>query len=280
MTRGPLIHLHHAAAGYSDRYIWSGLDLTVEPGEFVGVLGPNGAGKTTLLKIVLGLRQLSAGSVTVLGSPPRRGDPRVGYIPQQRSFDPGISMRGIDLVRLGLDGHRWGLWSRGADTKTKVMRALRSVGADNYATSAIGALSGGQQQRVRVAQGLVSEPELLLADEPLLSLDPSSQSEVIASLDAHRRETGGAVVMVTHDVNPIRPHVDRILYLAAGKWSYGTPDEVLVTDTLSDLYGTPVDVINVRGRILIVGASDTSSEYAHDVDHIHEIESTTSDRGY
>ena len=206
--------------------------------------------------MLLGLQDLSAGTVEVCGRTPRRGSSLVGYIPQQKSFDRDLPLRGRDLVRLGLDGHRWGvgLPSRGATAK--VSEVIEAVGASRYADAPIGLLSGGEQQRLRIAQALLGDPRVLLCDEPLLSLDLQHQQAVSALIDARRREAGTSVVFVSHEVNPILPMVDRVLYLVGGRWAVGTPDEVMTGERLSDLYGTEVDVLRVRGRIIVIGAPD------------------------
>ena len=140
-------------------------------------------------------------------------------------------------------------------------RALAGVGASAYADAPIGRLSGGEQQRLRIAQALISDPRLLVVDEPLLSLDLAYQRVVVSLLDEHRRRTGTPVVFVTHDVNPVLPAVDRVLYLAGESWAIGSVDEVMTTETLSRLYGTEIDVLRVRGRIVVVGVPD---EHHHD----------------
>ena len=117
----------------------------------------------------------------------------------------------------------------------------------------IGLLSGGQQQRLRIAQALAGRPRLLLCDEPLLSLDPAAQEEIVAVIDRHRREHGTTVVYVTHEITPIADVVDQVLYVAAGRWAAGSPDTVLTTQSLSALYGTHIDVIRVHDHIVIVG---------------------------
>jgi zinc/manganese transport system ATP-binding protein len=260
--------LERAAVRLGGRVLWEGLDLAISRGEFLAVLGPNGAGKSTLLKVLLGLRELSAGAATVNGVAPREGRDRVGYVPQLRAFDPGLPLRGRDLVRLGLDGHRHGLGRGGAArARAAVDAALAAVGAEGYADAPIGRLSGGEQQRLRIAQALLGHPPLLLCDEPLLSLDLSHQQEVTALLDHRRREDGTAVVFVTHEINPVLPYVDRVLYLAAGRWAIGAPGEVFTSERLSDLYGTTIDVMRVRDRIVVLGA-DGDVEACHH--HVHE----------
>lgn len=236
--------------------MWSDLDLEITPGEFVAVLGPNGAGKTTLLKVLLGLQRLTSGSVDVLGSPPSRGNNAVGYVPQQKGFDPALPLRGRDLVALGLDGHRWGIPLPSRSRRHRVDAALADVGAQQYANAAVGRLSGGEQQRLRMAQALLGDPGLLLCDEPLLSLDLHHQRVITELVDRRRREHGTAVLFVTHEINPVLPLVDRILYLAEGRWTSGTPEEVMTSERLSALYGTTVEVVRIGGRVIVAGAPD------------------------
>ncbi|QDQ98243.1 metal ABC transporter ATP-binding protein [Tomitella fengzijianii] len=253
----PALALRGAGLGFGDRTLWSGLDLTVHPGEFIAVLGPNGSGKSSLLKVLLGLQPLSHGEAEVTGRAVRTGNDRVGYIPQQKMIDPGTTVRGRDLVGFGLDGHRFGVGLRGRRRRReKVDAALAEVGAGAYADRPMGVLSGGEQQRLRVAQALCGDPAVLLCDEPLLSLDLANQQTVARLIDHRRHEAGTAVLFVTHEVNPILPMVDRVLYIVDGRFAVGTPDEVLTTEVLTDLYRTPVDVLRVHGRVIVVGATD------------------------
>jgi zinc/manganese transport system ATP-binding protein len=252
----PTVQLDAAGLSYGSRPLWQNVDLAVAPGEFLAVLGPNGCGKTSLLKVFLGLIALSSGSARVCGAAPRRGSDTIGYIPQQKGFDRDLPIRGTDLVRLGVDGHRWGIGLPSAARRLRVETAIDAVGASRFADAPIGRLSGGEQQRLRIAQALVGNPKLLLCDEPLLSLDIKHQGEVVNTLDRQRRAGNIAVVMVTHEINPILPVVDRVLYLAGARWAIGTPDEVLTSVTLSQLYQTTVEVLRVQGRIVIVGAPE------------------------
>jgi zinc/manganese transport system ATP-binding protein len=257
------------ALRFGDRTLFEGLSFELEPGELLAVLGPNGTGKTSLIRILLGLLQPSAGSVVVEGCPPHERCHRVGYVPQQRVFDRDVVLRGRDLVQLGLDGHRWGFGRSRPEDRRRVEASLAEVGAAAYADAPIGRLSGGEQQRLRVAQALVADPVLILADEPLLSLDLAHQRSVVDLLDARRQSAGTPVVFVTHDVNPVLHTVDRVLYLAPGSWAIGTPDEVMTSETLSRLYGTEVDVLRVRGRVVVVGTPD--DQHVHHVEngHVH-----------
>nr|WP_206037775.1 metal ABC transporter ATP-binding protein [Rhodococcus sp. HNM0569] len=237
--------------------MWDGLDLAVEPGEFVAVLGPNGSGKTSLLKVLLGQLALSAGTADVVGMPARSANTHVGYIPQQKSIDEGLPLRGRDLVALGYDGHRWGTGIRRRRKRREVVdAAIAEVGAQAYADAPIGSMSGGEQQRLRVAQALVGDPQVLLCDEPLLSLDLANQQRVSTLIDRRRRSHDTAVLFVTHELNPILPMVDRVLYLVDGKFRIGAPHEVMTSSVLSELYDTDVEVLHVRGRLVVVGTGD------------------------
>ncbi|WP_079131874.1 metal ABC transporter ATP-binding protein [Streptomyces nanshensis] len=258
-----MISLRDAALSYGERVVWSGLDLDVRPGEFLAVLGPNGSGKTSLVRALLGQRQLSAGTLTVLGRTPRKGSRHIGYIPQQTALPVHATLRARDLVRLGIDGHVFGPRPRTRTVRSRVNEALQSVGAAPYADVPVGLLSGGERQRVRIGQALATDPRILLCDEPLLSLDPHHQRAVTELVDARRRSHGTAVVFVTHEINPVLGLADRVLYLARGGHRVGTPGEVLTSAALSQLYGTQVDVVRVRDRIMVVGAPDEVVDPAH-----------------
>lgn len=254
-SAAPAVRFERLTVDYGTGKIWSDLSLQVARGAFVAILGPNGAGKTSLLRAVLGLISPTAGSIEVLGRSPRRGDPAIGYVPQHSSFDPDLPLRGRDLVRLGIDGHRWGIGWRDADADARVARAIASVGAEPYADAAIGRLSGGEQQRLRIAQALVGDPAVLLCDEPLANLDLRNQQAITDLIHAWQERTGGTVLLVTHDVNPVLRLVDEVLFVVNGRWAAGKPDDVLTSARLSDLYGSHVDVVQVSGRLLVVGQS-------------------------
>ncbi|MEW2630982.1 ATP-binding cassette domain-containing protein [Streptomyces sp. NPDC048389] len=259
----PVISLRDATLAYGNRELWRGLDLDVRPGEFLAVLGPNGSGKTSLLRVILGRRPLTAGSLTVLGRAPGHAHTgrHIGYVPQHRSLPAHTMVRARDLVRLGMDGHRWGPWPARRADRHRADELLAAVGVTPFADVPLGRLSGGEQQRVRVAQALAADPRVLLCDEPLLSLDLHYQRTVTALVDRRRHAAGTAVVFVTHEINPVLGMVDRVLYLAPGGFRIGPPGEVMTTSVLSELYGTQVDVVHVGGRVVVVGAPDAAAPH-------------------
>ncbi|HEY2536546.1 MAG TPA: ATP-binding cassette domain-containing protein [Solirubrobacteraceae bacterium] len=271
------IELRGASLRLGGRTIWSGVDLLVGAGEFVAILGPNGAGKSTLLQALLGLLELAHGEVAVLGGPAGSGNERIGYLPQRRVFDESTRVRGIDVVRLGLDGRRWGVplplagrfSARARSDRERVTRAIEQVGASSYAGRPIGECSGGEQQRLLIAQALVQSPRMLMLDEPLDGLDLPNQAGVAALVQSICRAQGVTVLLVAHDVNPLLPYVDRVLYLAGGHAAMGAPEQVITSETLSALYAAPVEVLRTRdGRLVVVG--EPEAPHQHGPRHGHE----------
>lgn len=265
----PVLVLRDAAVRVSGRTLWSGVNLRVGAGEFTAVLGPNGAGKSTLVKVLLGAQPTAAGDVRILGARPGEANDRIGYLPQRRTFDASMRIRGIDVVRMGLDGDRWGVplplpGARRRAARERVAEVVELVGAGAYAHRPIGQCSGGEQQRLLIAQALVRRPRLLLLDEPLDSLDLSHQGGVAALVGHICHREGVAVVMVAHDVNPILPHLDKVVYLAAGRSVSGSPRDVITSRTLTGLYGTPVEVLRASGGRLVVVGRPEPAEGGHD----------------
>ncbi len=274
-TSTPAIELRDAHASMGGRTVWSGVDLDVCPGEFVAVLGSNGSGKLTLLKAILGLVQTAPGAVSVLGGPAGAANREIGYLPQRHGFDSTLPIRGVDLVRLGLDGARWGvplplgragLGRGGARVRSRerVHEVIELVGASAYAERPLGELSGGEQQRILIAQALVRRPRILMLDEPLDSLDLPNQAAVSALVQRICRTENVAVLLVAHDVNPLLSYLDQVIYLAGGRALQGAVQDVITGPKLSELYGVEIEVLRTRdGRLVVVGQPEAPHVHGH-----------------
>jgi len=272
VSPAPAVTLADAAVRIGGTTVWSDVSLTVDEGDFVAVLGANGTGKSTLVKAILGLVSLVHGRALVLGRPPGEARDRIGYLPQRHGFDAATRIRGVDLVRLGLDGTRWGLplpWSRSTRAAAaRVDEVVELVGASAYADRPIGELSGGEQQRLLIAQALVRRPRLLLLDEPLDSLDLPNQAAVAALVRRVCEQERVAVMLVTHDVNPVLGYLDGVVYLAGGTAVEGAPRDVVSSEVLSRLYGAPIEVLRASdGRLVVVGQPDAPFVHGHRHDH-------------
>jgi zinc/manganese transport system ATP-binding protein len=251
--RDASITLRQVSIRLGNKEIQHGMDFRLAQGEFVAMLGPNGAGKSTLLKLLLGLLRPSEGEVRVLDKVPRTGNPQIGYLPQFLNLDSMNTVRARDIVGFGLDGHRWGFGYSSAKRERKIDQILEEVDALPFSRAAFDEVSGGERQRLLLAQALISDPKLLLLDEPLASLDITHAQEVITLVARVCRSRKITVLLVTHDVNPLLPHIDQVLYLANGKSAIGRPDEVITSEVLSRLYGSRVEVVSALNRRFVVG---------------------------
>jgi zinc/manganese transport system ATP-binding protein len=271
----PVLELEDVTLELGDRAILRNASLQVNQGEFIGVLGPNGAGKTTLMRAVLGLVPAASGTIRVHGQPVMRGNPSIGYMPQTRSALAGRRVRGRDFVAMAADGHRWGLPHADAKTRADVERVLDLVGGRALAARPLSELSGGERQRLLLAQCLLGNPELLLLDEPLISLDPHHQKSVVELVRNVQQELGIAVLFSAHELNPLLHALDRVLYLGSGVAALGTVDEVITKPVLSRLYGSPIDVMRVNGRIFVMSGDVEVEKH----DHEHEDDAHDHDHG-
>jgi len=252
-----LLRLEGIGVRLGGREILRDVSFTVQPGEFTGLIGPNGAGKTTLLKVILGLQAPTSGRVLLNGrARQRRGGRLIGYVPQKLAIDPDMPLRARDVVALGIDGQRLGLPLPSAARRELVDEALRATGAEAYADARVGELSGGEQQRVMIAHAIISQPRLLLLDEPLANLDLRSEQGIVAVLARLAREQQIAVLISAHDMNPLMRETSTVVYVAAGRAAAGRTDDVIRTEVLSALYGSQVEVLHVHGRVLVVAGEE------------------------
>ncbi len=266
----PILSVARLSVDLGGRRILRDVSFELYPGQLCALIGENGAGKTTLLRSLLGLTPIRAGQALIDGAPASQRRALVGYVPQKIAFDADIPLRTRDLVQLGLDGHRLGLPLFSGRKKALVDQSLHAVGAEAFADQRVGELSGGQQQRAVIAHALVRQPRLLILDEPLANLDFGSANALVALLGTLTRTRQIAVLVTAHDMNPLLPVIDRLVYLVGGQAATGSVEEVVQPEVLSKLYGYPVTVLRHGRRILVlpdVAAEDAEAGTAAHVPH-------------
>ena len=268
----PAIRAERVEVRYRSQLVWQDANFEIEPGEFVAVIGPNGAGKTTLFRMLLGLHWPSTGVLSVLGAPPRRGNYRIGYVPQRHTLDQETHIECDKLVRLAYPGTPWGpgkrwrplQWGprvRLGTERDAAAQALEDVGAADLGHRSLGSLSGGELQRIFLAEAIVGNPDMLLLDEPLSNLDIRRSRELVETIHGLVLRRGVTTLLVAHDINPMIKCLNKVIYIANGKVAVGTPDEVLTSERLSALYGVHVEVLrDSRGNVVIVGGEDERGE--------------------
>jgi zinc/manganese transport system ATP-binding protein len=257
-----IITAEKLAVGYRGNTVWGDASFAINRGELVAVIGPNGAGKTTLFRLLLGLLQPAKGNLRIFNAPPTRGNPRIGYVPQRHFIDSETNTESLELVRLGYSGRKWGLSLFSQNDRKFALAALTDVGAADLAHRPLGELSGGELQRVFLAEALVSNPEILLLDEPLSNLDIRRESELLVVVNEVVRSRKVTALLIAHHINPLLPYLDRVVYIANGKVATGRPAEVLTDESLSTLYGIRIEVLHdSRGNLAIVGLEDTQGEH-------------------
>jgi len=236
------------------RKILENVSFAVKRGEFVAILGPNGAGKTTILKLLLGILKPTSGTISVLSKTPTRGNSAIGYAPQHRVLETDLALRARDVVGFGLDGNKWGISLPSKTREAKIDEALKAVDALKFGNLPVGRLSGGEQQRLLIAQAIITSPQILLLDEPLSNLDINHAKEIVDVLIKLKKEKQVTIILVSHDINPLLPAVDEVLFMARSHSAMGKPDEVITSGILSKLYNTNVDVIRAKNRVFVTGA--------------------------
>lgn len=267
-SKTAIVAAENLTVGYADRPVWRNASFSVNRGEFVAVIGPNGAGKTTMFRLLLGLQQPISGKIRVFGSEPKRGNPKIGYVPQHHSIGNDTNIECAELVRLAYSGNRWGVSLSSHEEKKIALHTLEAVGAADLAAKSLGSLSGGELQRIYLAEALVANPEMLLLDEPLSNLDIRRIKDLVGLMNSVIKSRNVTAFLVAHDINPLIQYLDKVIYIANGKVATGTPKEVLTSKRLSALYGTNVEVLrDSRGNIVVIGAEDYPGHEHHVFKH-------------
>lgn len=259
MNNVPVIKFKNVKLKLGNRQIYNDLNLDINPGDFIAVLGPNGAGKSTLLKLILGLLKPTLGEISVFNEKVKGGNSSIGYAPQSKQFDPDTPITGAEYVRLGLNGTNWGISFNKKDDDVKISNILSQFDSLNLSTKKIGRISGGEIQRLSLCQALISEPKLLLLDEPLANLDIAHQKDIVEKINQNHKEHNHTILLVVHDVNPLLPYINKVIYIVNGNIKIGTPEEVIKEEVLSELYGTSVKVFDIEGKIFVA----TNDEIIH-----------------
>jgi ABC-type Mn2+/Zn2+ transport system ATPase subunit len=250
----PIIRFSHATFGFPGVIALKDISLEIPEGEFVGVIGPNGSGKTTLCRAVLGLMQPLEGSLQIFDCACEElrchHRARIGYLPQKESLDRNFPITVFETVLMGRYG-ALGLFRRPSRHDREIaLESLSNVGMQDHADTALGHLSGGQQQRVLIARALAQQPQVLLLDEPTTGIDITTQHSVLDLIRRLHQELKLTILLITHDINMIRTHVDRLVLLKTRLYAAGPPEEVLRPDVLRQVYGK--DLVITEKDLLIV----------------------------
>lgn len=246
---GPLVSLSRVTAGYGTAAAIRDVDLSVEPGRFVGLVGPSGSGKTTVLRVVLGALRPATGTVT------RAPGLRLAYVPQIETVNWDFPVSVSETVLMARTSGRWLPWPS-ADERRQVDAVLERLGLDGLGDRHIRELSGGQQQRVFLARALLARPQLLLLDEPTSGVDVRTRHEVLHLLSDLNAE-GIAILLTTHDLNGIAAHLPSLVCLNGEVIAAGSPADVITPEVLQRTYGAPMDVLVHGGMRVVVDPHGT-----------------------
>lgn len=232
----PLVRFAGASLGYGRRAVVTGADLSVHPGDFLGVLGPNGAGKSTILKTMLGLIRPLKGQVKLRGS--AFGAPRFGYVPQKEKLDVIYPLSAREVAAMGTY-RRFELLKRlrGKTHDDLVRHCLRECGALDLAERRYSDLSGGQRQRVLIARALAAEPELLVLDEPLAGIDVPTQKALLKLFKDFKERKNLTILMVSHRLQAERNLFTHIAWVADGKADFGPAEKMLAARHITEIFG-------------------------------------------
>ena len=259
----PIINANRLTLGYANTKVLKNFSTNIFAGEFIGIFGPNGAGKSTFLRAILGLLNPISGLLTVFNQIPQRGNSAIGYLPQSRGTLPTHQLTGYTLLAAALHANRYGLPHTTAVAKAHIHEILNLVEGEHLARRPFNELSGGERQRLLLAQSLLGKPKILLLDEPLNNLDPYYQEIIIALVQKVAEQLTMTVLLAAHDMNPLLGVMDRIMYMVDGNAKIGSLDEVVSNETLSQLYGSPMEVIHYQNRIFVVSQKWGISEHFH-----------------
>ncbi len=230
-----VLEFDNVAISFGSRHILQDISFHVVRGEFLCLLGPNGAGKSTLLKAVLGLLEPSGGSIKVLGGPPTHDTGKVGYVPQRKSFDRSFPATTIELIVANLRG-QWPVRIK-PEERDKAMEVLQRVKGERLAHAPLWALSGGETQRAFIARALVTQPEIIMFDEPAAGVDPRGRAELYELLNQIAADDYLSALMVTHSITAISQTAEKIVIVDGTVQAFGLPEDVFGDGAMMNLIG-------------------------------------------
>jgi zinc/manganese transport system ATP-binding protein/zinc transport system ATP-binding protein len=250
-----LVELESVSCSYGGPAVLEDIDLRIEAGALVGIVGPSGAGKTTLLRAIVGGVPRLRGTVRVGGQVVTRGrTPLVGWVPQLETVDWHFPATAREVVLMGRWSHRtWSPWTPRAD-RLAADRVLERLGIGGMGGRQIRELSGGQQQRVFLARALVSDPLLLLLDEPTSGVDLKTRDEVLHLL-ADLNAQGTTIIMTTHELNAVAAHLPWVICVNRTLIAQGDPDAVFTPAILNRTYSADLRIVRQDGAVLVADAA-------------------------
>jgi zinc/manganese transport system ATP-binding protein/zinc transport system ATP-binding protein len=247
-----IVDLENVTCAYAERAVLLNVSLHIHPGQFIGLIGPSGSGKTTLMRAILGTVEPRHGIVKVLGRPviPGRATVGIGYVPQLETVDWNFPVTVEEVVLMGkaMNSGMWPWPSR--KERDRMASVLTRLGIADLAGRHIRELSGGQQQRVFLARALLSDPKLLLLDEPTSGVDIKTRDDVLHLL-ADLNSDGVTILMTSHELNSVAAHLPWVICLNRQIVAQGTPEDVFTSEVLSRTYGAEIMVLRKDGVTLI-----------------------------
>lgn len=264
-----MIDIQNLTLKVSSKILLENFSAQINTSERIGIFGPNGAGKSTFLKGLMGLFPRASGEILLDEKPLSTQHCKIAYLPQE--WDPlPVDYSVMGFLELSLRGNQWGIPWFSRHDKLRCEEALRQVDVLSLKNQLFKKLSGGERKRVMLAALLLDEPEILLLDEPLANLDPRYQYELLQLIEKLQKEHHWTLFITAHDFNPLLHLLDRVMFIGQGKAVLDSPEKVIQSDVLSDLYKTPLHVVEWSGRRWVL-SREKEDVFLHPGEHCHGV---------
>lgn len=255
MSHNPILEIKGVTAGYDEEIILRDINFIVEPNDFIGIIGPNGGGKTTLVKVILGLLKPMKGEVNWFNSSLSM---HVGYLPQTSDYDRQFPVTVKEVVLSGLLSVKRFTWRFMKSDKVRIKEVLSMMGIEHLTDKNIGELSGGQMQRVLLGRAIISEPQLLILDEPNTFVDNRFEHDLYELLK--ELNTKMAILMVSHDIGTITSYVKTIACVNRNLHYHKSN---IITQSQLEAYNCPIQLIT-HGNVPHTVLGDHHHNHNHD----------------